>query len=137
MESLKKINTTFPKKTKKKIKISKETVLKGVVITLLSFLLGRGSFYDVMHPFGFAIIISCPGIYSLFSLAGTSIGLIFSHTGIYLFRYLVCAISLYIIKNRFSAATSRSANIRFIPFSPAFLFVHYLQQQSLFRLSQG
>ncbi len=116
MESLKKINTTFPKKTKKKIKISKETVLKGVVITLLSFLLGRGSFYDVMHPFGFAIIISCPGIYSLFSLAGTSIGLIFSHTGIYLFRYLVCAISLYIIKNRFSAATSRSANIRFIPF---------------------
>lgn len=116
MENLKKINTTFPKKSKQKTKISKITVIRTAVMMLISIFLGQGSFYNVMHPFGFAIIISCSGIYSLFALIGTSIGLIFSHTGIYLFRYLVCAVSLYVIKNRFTSANSRNTNMSFIPF---------------------
>lgn len=109
------------KRKVKKINISAKLVLQAVGFTFLSVILGQGSVFNVLYPFGFALIAASPGMYSFFALLGTSIGLAFSQTGVYLFRYLVCAVSLWVIKSRVLSSRSRLGEIWFVGVGVCFL----------------
>lgn len=101
-------------------KINAKTVLGAIITAVISALLGQGSLFGELHPFGFAMIIACPGVYSFSSFIGTSIGLVFSQTGIYLFRYLVCACALWIIRSRLLTPHSRLGDVWFASFAACF-----------------
>ena len=103
------------------VNINAGTVLQMTGFTLLSVILGQGSVFEDLYPFGFALITATSGIYSFLSLVGTSIGLILSHNGIYLFRYIVCAVSLWIIRSRVLNSRSRLGSIWFVAPSVSFL----------------
>ena len=103
------------------VNINAGTVLQMTGFTLLSVILGQGSVFEELYPFGFALITATSGIYSFLALIGTSIGLVLSHNGIYLFRYIVCAVSLWIIRSRVLNSRSRLGSIWFVAPSVSFL----------------
>ena len=111
MVGLKKSRASAAQKFKPKNLISSKTLFSSIFIALLSFLLGQGSLYDGIRPFGFAIILSCGSFYSLIALIGTSVGLLFSETGIYLFRYLITALTFFVIKNKLLTKRSRLGSL--------------------------
>ena len=103
------------------VNISAKTVLQMTGFALLAVILGQGSVFKDIYPFGFALITASSGIYSFFALLGTSIGFLLSHNGIYLFRYLVCAVSLWVIRSRVLKTDSRLGGIWFVAPSVCFL----------------
>lgn len=92
-------------------RINSKTIYTSLVIALISALLGSGCIFDEMYPFGFAMIMASPGIYSLAAFIGAGTGLVFSRTGLYLFRYLICAGALMIIRSRILTEKKRSGNV--------------------------
>ena len=111
MVGLKKSKTSASQNLRPKNLITSKTLLSSVFIALISFILGQGSIYGRINPFGFAIILSCNSFYSLVALFGTSIGLLFSETGIYLFRYLITALTFFVIKNKLLTSRSRLGSL--------------------------
>lgn len=111
MVGLKKSRASSAQKLTPKNLISTKSLSNAVLIALFSFLLGQGSVYGGIRPFGFAIILSCSTFYSFIALAGTSLGLLFSETGVYLFRYLVTALTFFIIKNKLLTKNSRLGSL--------------------------
>ncbi len=111
MVGLKKSRASSAQKLKPKNSISSKTLLSSIFIALISFILGQGSLYGGIRPFGFAIILSCSSYYSLIALIGTSLGLLFSETGIYLFRYLITALTFFVIRNKLLTSRSRLGSL--------------------------
>ena len=109
------------KKAELSLNINAKTVLQMTGFILLSVLLGQGSVFEELYPFGFALITATSGLYSFLALLGTSIGFLISHSGIFLFRYLVCAASLWVIRSRVLNSHSRLGNIWFVAPSVCFL----------------
>lgn len=109
------------KKSELSLNINAKTVLQMTGFVLLSVLLGQGSVFEELYPFGFALITATSGLYSFLALVGTSIGFLISHSGIFLFRYLVCAVSLWVIRSRVLNSHSRLGNIWFVAPSVCFL----------------
>ncbi len=121
MENLKKAAAHPPKHREKKISINSKTVLMFTIFGSLGIILGQGSVFETLYPFGFAMICTSAGIYSFAAFVGTSIGLLFSQTGIYLFRYIVCAAALWIIRTRFLSSKVRFGKVWFFPMFVCFL----------------
>lgn len=121
MENFKKVNTHAQKQGEKKISINSKAVLSYVLFGTLGIILGQGSVFETLYPFGFAMISASAGIYSCAAFVGTGIGLLFSQTGIYLFRYAVCAATLWIIKTRFLSSRVRFGKVWFFPMFVCFL----------------
>lgn len=109
------------KKRERKTVISARDGVKGAVFLLLGIVFGQGAIFGEIYPFGFAFVIASPGIYSLFALAGTSIGLLFSQAGVYLFRYIVCAFALWLIRSRILVSRTRLGEIWFLSVISCFL----------------
>lgn len=121
MENFKKANTHAQKHRDKKVSINSKSVLSCVLFVTLGIILGQGAVFETLYPFGFAIISASSGIYSFAAFVGTGIGLIFSQTGIYLFRYAVCAAALWIIRIRFLSSKVRFGKVWFFPMFVCFL----------------
>ncbi len=102
-------------------KINSKTILSSLIIILISAFLGQGSLFTTLYPFGFGMIIASSGIYSVAAFIGTSIGLLFSQTGIYFFRYFVCALTLLIIRIKFLSSKSKTGEIWFVPMFICFI----------------
>lgn len=102
------------KNGEKKRGISLREGVAAAVFTFFGLIFGQGSVLDVLYPFGFAFVTASPGIYSFFALLGTSIGLVFSQTGVYLFRYLVTAAALWLIRSRILSSRSHLGGIWFL-----------------------
>lgn len=117
MENLHNSTVTSFSKTKTSGSITTKTVITATVLGIVSAMLGQGSVFDRLYPFGFAMITAAPGIYSFACFIGTSIGLLFSQTGIYLFRYIICGAALWIIRSRLLKASSRLGNVWFASFA--------------------
>lgn len=113
MEKLHNTNITSFTQSGSSRSITAKTVITASVLSIISAFLGQGCIFDELYPFGFAIITAAPGIYSFACFVGTSIGLLFSQTGIYLFRYIICAAALWIIRSRIFKPTSRLGNVWF------------------------
>lgn len=109
------------KKSEISLNINAKTVLQMTGFVLLSVILGQGSVLEELYPFGFALITATSGLYSFLALVGTSIGFLISHSGIFLFRYLVCAVSLWVIRSRVLNPHSRLGSIWFVAPSVCFL----------------
>lgn len=99
----------------KKAAVSLAEGVTAAAFTVMGILFGQGTVLDVLCPFGFAFITASPGIYSFFALLGTSIGLVFSQSGIYLFRYLVTAAALWVIRRWVLSSRLRTGEIWFLP----------------------
>ncbi len=121
MENLKTAKIRKEKNRTKKLHISAKLVLEAFAFTFFAGVLGQGSVFEVLYPFGFALIMAAPGVYSFFALLGTSIGLVFSQTGVYLFRYIVCAVALWVIRSRVLTSRSRLGEIWFLGVGTCFL----------------
>lgn len=105
----------------KNIRVGLREGIGAAVFLVMGILLGQGTVFDELCPFGFAFVIASPGLYSFFAFLGTSVGLIFSQTGLYLFRYIVCAAALWIIRSRILYPRSRLGEIWFLPVITCFL----------------
>ncbi len=121
MENIKSQKMQRVKTGEKKIKVSLREGISGVAFLVLGIVLGQGTVFDELYPFGFAFVIASPGLYSFFAFLGTSIGLVFSQTGVYLFRYIVCAAALWIIRSRILYPRSRLGEIWFLSVVTCFL----------------
>lgn len=121
MENLKAKSISHQKKEFKKLKIDSKTILTFLIFTSVSCLLGQGSVFGEIYPFGFALIMTSPGIYSFSALVGTSIGFLFTQSGIYLFRYLICSVTLWLFKTRVLNSRSRFSGMWFLNFTISFL----------------
>lgn len=121
MESIRKVEFEKKRKSTAKIKINGKLISQAAVIILISALLGQGSVFDTLNPFGFAIVMALPTPFSFFSLIGTSIGFLLSQKGIYLFRYIVCAFSLWLIRSRVLNSRSKFREIWFVKTIVCFL----------------
>lgn len=121
MENIKLQNLKRAKNPEKKIKVSLRECISAAAFLVLGIVSGQGSVFGELYPFGFAFIIASPGVHSFFAFLGTSIGLIFSQTGVYLFRYIVCAAALWLIRSRILSYRSRLGEIWFLPVVTCFL----------------
>ncbi|MBR3589342.1 MAG: SpoIIE family protein phosphatase [Clostridia bacterium] len=109
------------KKKKPTIKINGKLISQGIGIIVLSVLLGQGSVFETLYPFGFALVMALPATFSFFAFIGTSIGFLFSQTGVYIFRYIVCAFSLWLIRSRVLNSHSKFREIWFVKTAVCFL----------------
>ena len=121
MENIKSQKLQRVKNGEKKIKVSLREGIGAAVFLILGIVFGQGSVFDELYPFGFAFVIASNGVYSFFALLGTSIGLVFSQTGVYLFRYIVCAAALWLIRSRILSSRSRLGEIWFLSVLTCFL----------------
>lgn len=121
MENLKQVNARFGKSHVKKLNINAKMILSALIFAAVNVILGQGSVFETLYPFGFGMIIASDGLYSFAALLGTSIGLLFSQTGIYLFRYLICAVTLWVIRVRFLSSRTRLGEIWFLPMGACLL----------------
>ncbi len=107
MENLKIKKLPRQKEKQKKINLNAKTVLTFSGVTVVSFILGQGSVMEGLYPFGFALIMSIGGMYSLSALIGTSLAFLINHRAIMLLRYVVCAVTLYLLKTRLFSPKSK------------------------------
>ncbi|MBE6755207.1 MAG: hypothetical protein E7555_01925 [Ruminococcaceae bacterium] len=121
MENIKSQTLKRVKNTEKKIKVSLRDGISAAVFLALGIVFGQGAVFDELYPFGFAFVIASPGVYSFFALLGTSVGLVFSQTGVYLFRYIVCTVALWLIRSRILSSRSRLGEIWFLSVVTCFL----------------
>lgn len=121
MENIKSQKMQRVKNGEKKIRISLREGVSAALFLCLGIIFGQGAVFDELYPFGFAFVIASPGVYSFFALLGTSIGLVFSQTGVYLFRYIVCAAALWLIRSRILISRSRLGEIWFLSVVTCFL----------------
>lgn len=121
MENIKSEKLQRMRNEKKKTGISLREGAGAAAFLILGIIFGQGAVFDELYPFGFAFIIASPGVYSFFALLGTSIGLVFSQTGVYLFRYIVCAVALWLIRSRVLVSRSRLGEIWFLSVCTCFL----------------
>ncbi len=98
----------------KSLNISSKNVFSCIAVVFASFILGQGSLFEEIYPFGFALISASGGIYSFFALLGSSLGLIFAHSGVYLFRYIVCGFFLWLIGTSILKPQSKYGDMWFI-----------------------
>ncbi len=121
MENLKLKKLPHQKLKQKKIVFNAKSVLSFSAVCLMSFILGQGSVLGSLYPFGFALIMSAGGMYSLSAFIGTSIASAFSHSGILLVRYIVCAATLYLLRTRLFTPKSKFGGMWFLQTGTAFL----------------
>ena len=107
MENVKKSRLQSVKKGEKKLDIGARQVFQASLFFFSGVLLGQGTVFDVLYPFGPALVIASPGVYSFFAFLGTSLGLVFSQTGVYLFRYIICVAALWLIRSHILTSRSR------------------------------
>ncbi len=94
--------------------ISLREGVTAALFALLGIVFGQGAVFDSLYPFGFAFVTASPGVYSFFALLGTSLGIVFSQTGVYLFRYIVTLAALWLIRSRILSSRSRLGEIWFL-----------------------
>ncbi len=109
------------KNKKSTVKINGKLISQGAGVIILSVLLGQGSVFETLYPFGFALVMALSATFSFFAFIGTSIGFLFSQSGVYLFRYIVCAFSLWLIRSRVLNTNSKLREIWFVKTAVCFL----------------